>query len=162
MQHEELAVAMNEFTQSGAIPQVDASALRAMLDAVARMPVDVMANSNVSVGLGAYAGYGFDSSSLSAAEFLAISMRQNILNALIGRGVLREFMKDEQSRTKVIEAASTFPCNKDDLAEAMVQLHLSRSPAEVVEAAKLEMKSQGYDVDRPRIDGKFVEWLTRD
>ena len=121
-----------------------------------------MANSNVSVGLGAYAAYGFDASSLSATQFLAIWMRQNLLNTLIRRGVLQEFMKDEQSRTRVIEAAATFPCDKEDLAEAMVQMHLSQSPAEVAEAAKAEMKSQGYDVDRPRIDGKFIEWLTRD
>jgi len=162
MQHEELAAAMNGFMESGAIPQVDASALRAMLDAVERMPVDVMANSHVAVGLGAYAGYGFDASSFSAAQFLAIWMRQNILNALIRRGVLHEFVKDEQSRTKVIEAASTFPCNKDDLAEAMVQMHLSQSPAEVAEVTKAEMKSKGYDADRPKIDGKFIAWLTRD
>ena len=71
-------------------------------------------------------------------------------------------MQDEESREKVFVAAATIPCNKDDLAEALIQMQLSLSPAEVAAAAKEEMKKGGYDADSPRIDGKFIAWLARD
>jgi hypothetical protein len=159
MHADEMALLMSEFNQGAAIPQVEASAIKQMWEAVGRMAADGRLGPKTGIGLGAYAGYGFDTSSMSPEQFLAIALRQNLLNALIQRGVLREYMQDEESREKVFVAVATIPCNKEDLAEALVQMQLSQSPVEVAAAAKEEMKKSGYDADSPRIDGKFIAWL---
>jgi hypothetical protein len=81
------------------------------------------------------------------------------LSALIQRGVLQEYMKDDESREKVYGAAATFPCNKEDLAEALILLQLSLSTPDVVAKAKEEFKQRGYDLDKPTIEGKFIAWM---
>ncbi len=60
---------------------------------------------------------------------------------------------------KAFVAAATMPCNKDDIAEAMIQLHLTQVPAEVAARGREEMRAEGYDPDKPMIDRKFLDWL---
>jgi hypothetical protein len=126
-----------------------------MWDAARRMP----SKPNVALGLGAYAAYGVEAASSRPDQFTAIWRRHNMLAALVGRGVLKDYMDGDQLNEKVFTAAATIPCNKEDLAEAMVQLKLSLSSAEIVAAAKEEMRAAGYDADEPKVDGKFLDWL---
>ena len=63
MHDNELAALMSEFNQGAAIPQVEASAVKQMWEAVGRMAADGRLGSNMTMGMGAYAGYGLDTSS---------------------------------------------------------------------------------------------------
>jgi hypothetical protein len=148
------------FDQGAPIPSIDAAAIKQLTEAVSRMASDGQLNPNAAMGLGAYAAYGFDASSLTPEQFMAVSRRQTLLAALVQRGVLSEYMQDEKSRERVYLAAATIPCNRDDVAEAFILLQLCQIPSEQAEPMKQGMKQQGYDPDEPRIDGKFVAWMT--
>jgi hypothetical protein len=156
---EQFAIVMAEFDKGTAIPTVDIAAMKQFAEVSARMLAEAPPKPNVAVGFGAYAKYGLDASSYSPQEFVAIWLRQNLLSALIQRGVLQEYMKDDESREKVYGAAATFPCNKEDLAEALILLQLSLSTPDVVAKAKEEFKQRGYDLDKPTIEGKFIAWM---
>ncbi len=155
MNPEQLEQQRKQLEDGAPIPPVDASDIQQMWDAARRMP----SKPNVAMGLGAYAAYGVEAAFSRPERFMAIWLRQNILAALVGRGVLKDYMDGDQLNAEVFTAAATIPCNKDDLAEATVQLMLSQSPAEVAATAKEEMRAAGYDADKPKIDGKFLDWL---
>src|SRR5215472_8300902 len=51
----------------------------------------------------------------------ALMMRYALLNGLVRQGILDDYMKDESLRQKVFAAAALFPCDKNDLSEAVAQ-----------------------------------------
>jgi hypothetical protein len=145
----ELAAAMHETLQRADIPAVDSSALKQMSKAVTQ----ILAHSkSKATGLEVLAAFGFDPTSLTPQQFAALDSRQTILLSLLQRGVLNDYMLDEASSERVFAAAATFPCDGGDFAEAVYQLERSKSPTEVAEKMKQEMRQHGDDPDKPGVD----------
>ena len=150
---------MEQFNSGAPIPPVSASDIKQMWDATHRMNAERPPRPNVAIGLGVYAAYGVEAAASRPEEFMAIMWRYRLVSALVERGVLSDYMNGDELDEKAFHAAATIPCGKEDLAEAMVQLRLTQSPAEVVKRAKEEMRAGGYDADKPNIDGRFLDWL---
>jgi len=72
-----------------------------------------------AIGLAVYAAYGFEAASAGPERFLPIQWRHK-LTALVQRGVLDDYKHGEELDEKVFRAAATIPCDKNDLAEAML------------------------------------------
>lgn len=149
-----LHVVMEQFNSNAPIPAVSASDIKQLWEASRRIPP----RPNVAVGLGVYAACGVEAAS-RPEQFMWVSFRLSLMSALVGRGVLNDYMHGGDLDEKVFRAAATIPCSKGDVAEAMVQLKLAQSPAEIVAKAKEEMRGEGYDADKPNIDGNFLDWL---
>lgn len=141
----EVSAEMNKIEHGAPIPSIEASLVKRLW----RMAGPLSPNVGNAVG----------SDELTSQQFVAQYWRGILLNTLIGRGVLRDYVKDEESMDKAIAAAATIPCSKNDVAEAAVLFHLSQQPPEVALKAKEEMKREGLDVDHPTIDGKFIQWM---
>jgi uncharacterized repeat protein (TIGR03803 family) len=58
-----------------------------------------------------------------------------LLDALVERGSLIDYMENESLRKQVFAAAATIPCDKNDLGEAL-------------------------DLDQPKVGQKFIEWMS--
>lgn len=144
-EHEEVRAEMEKIDQGAPIPQIEVSLVKRLW----RMAGPLAPGVANAVG----------SDELTSQQFVAQFWRGNLLNALIGRGVLRDYVQDEESMDKAITAAATIPCSKNDVAEAAVLFHLSQQPPEIARKAKEEMKREGLDVDNPGIDGKFIQWM---
>lgn len=86
-------------------------------------------------------------------------MRYAMLDALVDRGILDEYMKDESLRKKVFAAAALFPCDKNDLGEALAQRLARDSPPDVAQKTSEEFRQAGYDPDHPKVGGKFIDWM---
>jgi hypothetical protein len=76
---------------------------------------------------------------------VAMMARYTLLDGLIERGILNEYMDDELQRKKLFAAAATLPCNKDDMGEAIAHRFLRDSPPDVVQKAYEEFRQAGYD-----------------
>src|SRR6266567_6003942 len=73
-----------------------------------------------AIGLAVYAAYGFEAASAGPERFLPIQWRHKLMSALVQRGVLDDYKHGEELDEKVFRAAATIPCDKNDLAEAML------------------------------------------
>jgi hypothetical protein len=92
----------------------------------------------------------------SGDQRAAMMMRYSILNALVERGILDEYMKDESLRQKVFAAAALFPCDKHDLGEAVTQRPVRESSTDVVQKT---VEEAAYDPEHPQVGEKFIEWM---
>jgi hypothetical protein len=90
---------------------------------------------------------------------LGMMLRYTLLNRLIERGVLDEYMKDEASRKKVFAAAASMPCDQHDLIEAVAETVLRESPQDVREKKKEELSQAGYDPEQLKVADRFIEWM---
>jgi hypothetical protein len=90
---------------------------------------------------------------------VAMMIRYALLNALVERGILDDYMKDESLRQKVFAAAALFPCDKNDLEEAVAQGLFRDSSADVVQKSGEELRQAGYASEHPKVGGKFIEWM---
>jgi len=52
-----------------------------------------------------------------------------------------------------------FPCDKEEIGEALFQWMMKEHPEKDFSELKREMISHGYDPDVPRVDSKFLSWL---
>ncbi len=86
-------------------------------------------------------------------------VRYAVLNALIERGVLDEYMKDQALRKNVFTAAALLPCDKNDLYEAVTERGLRQSSADVRKKWDEELKQAGYDRDHLKLAAKFIAWM---
>ena len=68
-------------------------------------------------------------------------------------------MNDESQRKRVFAAAASFPCNKNDLGEAMMHKMLRDSPPDVVQSAYEEYRQAGYDPEHPKVAERFKRWM---
>jgi hypothetical protein len=139
------------------IAQVEAYLIEGMWEALSRMPAEK--RQHVSVGLGAFARVNPNFAPPSPEQTVALLARYALLDALIERGILDDYMRDELLRKRVFAAAASLPCDKNDLSEALAQKILRESPAEVVASTKEEMRLAGYDPDHPKVGDKFIEWM---
>lgn len=89
----------------------------------------------------------------------ALMLRCGLLDALVERGTLDDYMADESKRKRVFAAAATLPCNGNDLSDALAQRILRNSPVETAEKADEEFKKAGYDLDRPKVGEAFKQWI---
>ena len=93
------------------------------------------------------------------AEQIALSIRYALLDALVERGVLDDYMNDPSARQHVFVAAATIPCDGIDLAGALARKGLREASRDLVEQTIEEPKNAGSDVARPGIDEKFIDWI---
>jgi hypothetical protein len=89
----------------------------------------------------------------------AMMIRYALLNALVERGILDDYMKDESLRQKVFAAAALFPCDKNDLGEAVAQRLVRDSSPDVVQKTDEEFRQAGYAPEHPKVGGNFIEWM---
>jgi hypothetical protein len=95
----------------------------------------------------------------SPEKRVGMMMRNVLFNALLERGILDEYMKDEVLRKKVFAAAALFPCDKDDLGEAVAQRLIRDAQPDVAEKTREEFRQAGYDPDHPKVAAKFIAWI---
>ncbi len=86
----------------------------------------------------------------------AMMFRYVLLNALVERGILDDYMKDELLRQKVFRAAALFPCDKNDFDEAVAQRLVRDSSTDVLQKTG---EQAGYDPEHPQVGRKFIEWM---
>ncbi len=96
---------------------------------------------------------------MGADEQVGFMMRHGLLDALVDRGILEDYMNDPASRKKVFAAAAAVPCTKGDLGEAMAEMLLRDMPPEMVEKAREEFAKAGYDPNHLKIADKFLAWM---
>ena len=137
------------------IPEVDPSRIEHMWDVMSRIP----RGQNKTIGLGA-AGGDPNARQTDIEEQVAVVFRCKILEALVDRGVLNDFMKDEEGRKKLFVAAATLKCDKNDFGEALAQESIREAPPEVREKMKEELRLAGCDPDHPAIVEKFITWIS--
>jgi|SRR6266536_3651297 len=147
------------FNDGAPIPPVSASDMKQMWDATRRMNADIPPRPNVATGLAVFAAYGVDAAFGRPEEFFSISWRHQLLESLVGRGILNDYKQGEELDEKVFRAAATMPCDKNDVAETMLPLLFAQSPADHAAKAKEEMLASGYDPEKPKLDAKFLDWL---
>jgi len=144
-----------ERINSGApIPTVEPSRIEHVWELYGRLPM----NRYATVGFSAVSN-NLDFGSENPDDHVAWMTRFALFNALLERGTLNDYMKDEPGRKRVFAAAATIPCDKNDLAEALAERVLRDASPEVVERAKEEAKNAGQDIDRPKIGEKFIDWI---
>ncbi len=141
---EDVRAEMNKVDQGAPIPTIEVALAKRLWKAVGPLPP------NVANAVG--------TDTLTAQQFVAQLLRGPLLTSLIARRVLSDF-NDEASMEKAIAAAATFPCTKDDVAEAMLLFHLTQVSPEEARRAKVAMKAEGLDMDVPKVDGRFIQWM---
>lgn len=147
------------FNRGDPIPSVPPSDLRQLWEATRRLNAEHPPQSDGAVGLSVYAALGVEAACESPEQWVPIALRCQLMSALIEGGVLKDFLKGEELDEQVIRAASTLPCDKNDLAETMIPLAFAKLSTDEVAKAKEEMRAGGYDPDKPQIDSKFLDWL---
>ena len=90
---------------------------------------------------------------------VAMMMRYALLDALIERGILDEYMENESLRKKVFAGAAQFPCDRNDLVEALAQRLDRETPPDVAQKTREELRRAGYDPDHPKVAGKLIDWM---
>lgn len=89
-------------------------------------------------------------------ERVAMMIRYALLNSLVEGGIVDDYMKDESLRQKVFTAAALFPCDKNDLSEAVAQRD---SSPDVAQKTGEEFRQTDYDPEHPKVGEKFIEWM---
>jgi hypothetical protein len=156
---EAMSAAVQQFNSGAPIPPVKASDLRQFWDARRRMNADMPPRPGVAVGLAVYAAYGFEAAAGDPGGLLAIKWRHQLMSALVERGVLSEYVHGEELDERVFRAAATMPCDKEDFFQAVMPQMLTLFPPEDVPKFKEEMEAHRYDIDKPPVDQKLLEWL---
>ena len=156
MESEGLNAAVERINSGAPIPAVEPSQMEYVWELISRIPVD--RRKNAAVGLTAVCGNP-DYAPKNPDEQVALTIRFALLNALVERGILNDYMKDEPTRKRAFAAAATIPCDKNDLAKALAERLLDDASSEVVERAKELAKNAGQDIDRTKIGEKFIDWI---
>ncbi len=151
---------VDKFNAGAPIPPVSAADIKQMREAIRRMNADMPPRPSVATSLAVFAAYGVEAASGPLEQFMAIQNRHGLMSALVERGVLNDYMHGEELDEKVFRAAATMPCNRDDMAEAMLPRLLTQVSAEDAEKAKKGMRAEGHDPDKPNVDIKFLDWLS--
>ena len=148
-----------QFDRGAPVRAVDPADVKQVWVAVRAMEAEFGPRPDHATGA---AALGFDVSSRGpgfATELFIIGIRHSLLVTLVDRGVLRDYQNGDTLDERVFCAAATVPFKKEDLAEAMIALKLAGSPAEVVTQVKKDFLAHGYDLDNPKVDAKFLDWM---
>ena len=138
------------------IPEVSPSAIEKIWTNVSRIPK--AQRKHVCIGIEAVA-VGQPELLESAEQQVAMMTRYMLLDALLERGILAEYMEDEPLRQKVFAAAASIPCDKNDLGEAMAEKVLGDATPEQRQEMEKAFSEAGYDPDHLKIADKFLEWM---
>lgn len=95
----------------------------------------------------------------SPEQKLAMMARYALLDALIERGILDDYMKDETLQRKVFKAAAQLPCDQNDLREAVAERVLRQSPPDASQKIKEDLARGGYNPDHLKVADKFIAWI---
>lgn len=156
MEDDDLGAAVEKINAGEPIPTIDPTQLEKVWGAVSRIPRDRRKDTEVSCTATCV---NTDFAPKNADEEIGLMARLAILNALVERGILSDYMQTEPGRKLVFAAAATIPCNKEDLAEAVSERLLRDKPSDIVAEAKESAKSEGRDFDRPKIGERFIDWI---
>ena len=150
---EGLEAATEQLNAGAQIAEIQPSLIEQMWEALSRIPRDQAQHTAVLARLEP------DLLPRNPEQKLAMMVRYALLNALIERGVLDEYMKDEMLRKKVFAAAALLPCDQNDLLEAVAEKVLRQSPEDLKEKTIEELTQAGYDPNHLKIAHKFIEWM---
>lgn len=153
---EGLEAATERLNAGAQIAQIEPSLIEQMWEALSRIPHNE--GQHTAVGMVA-ARLDPDLAPRNPEQKLAMMVRYALLNALIERGILDDYMKDETLRKKVFAAAALLPCDQKDLREAVAERVLRQSPPDVRQKTKEELAQAGYDPDHLKVAEKFIEWM---
>lgn len=157
MHTDDLRAATERLNAGAEIPNVEPSLIEYLWEAISRIPREK--RKNTAIGLGVFARGDPNRLPQNPELHVAMMVRYALLDALIERGILREYMENESLRKKVFVAAASFPCNKNDLSEALAQRVLRESPPDIAQKVIEEFRQAGYDPDNPQVAGRFIVWL---
>jgi hypothetical protein len=142
--------------EGGPVPEANPEHLRRMWK---------HARENASLGKGKTSGFGalgLDASDLGDAprdKITILTLRLGLVQSLCERNVLRDYLHGDELAEEVFQAAASLPCDKEDVAEAMVLLTMKQQPQLDYSELRREMTAHGYNPDEPKIDSKFLEWI---
>ena len=156
MEHDGLNAAAERLNAGAPIPAIEPSQIEHVWEVFSRIPTE--RRKNTAVGLTAVCGDP-KYAPKNAEEQVALMTRFVLLDALLERGILSDHMKAEAERKRVFAAAAKIPCDKNDLAEALAERMLRDASPEAVERIKEEAKNAGWDIERPKIGDKFIDWI---
>jgi hypothetical protein len=149
MQIDDLNVVTEQINAGAEVASVDPGLIGQMWKALSSIPKELL--QNTSMGLHAMASGDPDRLPQNPEQRVGMMVRYALMNALIDRGLLDDYMKDEAQRKKVFATAALFPCDKNDLGEAMAQ-KLNQKTNE-------ELRQAGYDPDHPKVGERFIAWM---
>lgn len=155
MQNDEFVAAAERVNAGTEIPAVASSLIQHMWEAMSSIPKE--RRQHTAIGLQAIAGP--DLVLQKPEQQVAMTVRYFLLEGLTELGLLDEYLKDEAQRKRVFAAAASFPCNKDDLAEAAMHRVLRDSPPETAQKAHEEVRQAGYDPEHPKVGERFKQWM---
>jgi len=156
MENDGLNAAAERLNTGAPIPTIEPSQIEHVWEAFSRIPPET--RKSTAVGLTAVCGNA-DYAPSNPDEQVALMTRFALLDALLERGILNDYMKTGPGRKHVFAAAATIPCDKNDLAEALAERMLRDSPPEAVERTREEAQNAGWDIERPKIGEKFIDWI---
>lgn len=154
---DDLSAATERINAGAEIASVEPSLIEHMWQAISSIPKEQ--RQSTGVGLHAVALGDPDRLPQNPDQRVAMLMRYALLDALVERGILDEYMKNESLRKKVFAAAAQFPCDKNDLGEALAQRLARDSPPDVAQKTREEFRQAGCDPDHPKVSGKFIDWM---
>jgi len=149
MQTDDLNVVTEQINAGTEIATVEPSLIEQMWKALSSIPKDLLQGN--SVGLHAVASAGPNNLPENPEQRVGMMVRYTLMDELIQRGLLDEYMKDEGQRKKVFAAAAQFPCDKNDLGEAVAQ--------KLDQKTNEELRQAGYDPDHPKVAERFIAWM---
>ncbi len=153
---EGLEAATERLNAGAQIAQVEPSLIEHMWEALSRIP----RNEGQPTAVGNLAArLEPDLARRSPEHKLAMMARYALLDALIERGILDDYMKDETLRKKVFAAAAWLPCDQNDLREAVAERVLRQSRPDITQRTKEDLAQGGYDPDHLKVADKFIAWI---
>ena len=149
MQTEDLNLVTEQINAGTEVASVDPGLIEQMWQAMSSIPSEL--RQGTSTGFHAVASAGPSRLPQNPEQRVGMMVRYALMNALIERGTLDEYMKDEAQRKKVFATAAQFPCDKNDLGEAVAQ--------KLDQKTNEELRQAGYDPDRPKVAERFIAWM---
>jgi hypothetical protein len=157
---EKIRAQAEEINRGAPIPAVSAFDMKQMWNAMLHMNADFPPDPNCrTTAIGVFAAYGVEAAANRPEEFMLVSWRHRLLSSLVEKGVLNDYKHGEELDERVFCAAATMPCDIQDIGETMLPLLFAQSPPEMVAKAREEMLAHGYNLDKPNLEGKFLNWL---
>ena len=157
MKHDHFKAAVDRLNAGAEIPAVVPSVIERMWELISPMPWEQ--RTGMTCGFGPSAPEEPTDMPENPDQQFAVMMRFGLLDALIERGILDDYMGDESRRKRVFATAASFPCNKDDFCEATFVRYLRDCPPDVAQQITQEITEAGFDLDRPRVGEKFKQWM---
>lgn len=154
MQIDDLDAAVGRINAGAEIATVEPSLIEYIWKAISSIPKELRQRAPAGSHLGVLAER--DRIPQNPDQRAAMMMRYALLNALVAQGILDDYMKDEPLRQKVFAAAALFPCDKNDLGEAVAQRLGRDSSTDVVPKTEEEA---GYDPEHSQVGRKLIEWM---